>query len=301
MRPRSDFQCCGGWERLAELSRPSIRGIRVYDTSTGKHTIHLADQAPIHLSHDWLGQLLIVYSPKIPKDTEFSLTSFRDYQSRYITAVKHRYQVLKVHDGKVQALETPEILHTILPPDPNVNAFYSNGASLVLIQPSGKNRVVSEVHASGDVAIIKRSASFPSNEETRWVAWLPGTDQYLAIKSSVHQRLHLKWGNKWPWLDGLLRYIDPWLSKKEDVMVVEERDGSYQECLFRQELVGKTTSQFSNLYLLDKSKQPQFTLNCYAVPVAIYSPWWARGAAILPFVVLIWLMLKRRRQHLQMT
>lgn len=283
-------------KELAELFRSSTRGIRVYDTSTGKFTRHYQDTDPIHPTQGWLDNNLVITSYRFPDDAEMSLETLREGAANvnlnhYSHTAQMTSHVLRLGNDGAQMLAVPTILK-----QPN-SSFYSNGRVLVATQLTGAELMVREGEIQGQEVIFKQSARFPGHGDPRWVGWLPGTGQYVALAGSIYYRVHLMLGERWPWLDLVLRSIDPLLSKSGSVVVGEQKDGSVRECRIHQDFVDQAWARFSNLYLIAKSKSGSITLNCYAVPLTIYSPWWGHGAALVPFLVLVivlWIIRHRR-------
>ena len=268
--------------------------------ANGKPSHRLHDPAVIYSASSWGSKNLVTHSIHADESTQLSLTELkegaRDINNNLFShTFRHSCELYRVDDNG---------FHTIRPYrnfDPEPTRLHYHGTSLYASLRLDQHDIYSELDVEKDDLVIKRSISLKRDEQTRsWYRWLPGTDQYLSIQGSFYHRLHLQWDGKWGWLDRVIKWVDPYLSKEGQAVITEERDGQSRECSFQQSPFDDWNVQLTHLYLLQTESMGDVsstrTLNAYQVPLAISSPWWGRTAACLPVVMLLTYALFRRKQ-----
>jgi len=286
-------------QELFDLFRPKEQGLRVYDMANGKPSHRLHDPAVIYSASSWGSKNLVTHSIHADESTQLSLTELkegaRDINNNLFShTFRHSCELYRVDDNG---------FHTIRPYrnfDPEPTRLHYHGTSLYASLRLDQHDFYSELDVEKDDLVIKRSISLKRDEQTRsWYRWLPGTDQYLSIQGSFYHRLHLQWDGKWGWLDRVIKWVDPYLSKEGQAVITEERDGQSRECSFQQSPFDDWNVQLTHLYLLQTESMGDVsstrTLNAYQVPLAISSPWWGRTAACLPVVLFLVYVMSIRR------
>ncbi len=278
-------------QELFNFFRTKEQGLRAYDTADGRLSHRLHDPAASYYSSIWGGKYLITDSIHAEESTQLSLTELKEgakdrNRNLFSRTFQHSCELYRVDDNGFHPIRLSWQF------DPLPNNLYYHGASLNALQKLDQHDIYHELDVLNDELVIKRRLSHKRDEQTKsWYRWLPGTDQYISIKGSLYHRLHLQWDRKWDWLDRVIKWIDPYLSKEEQVVITEERGSQSRECSFQQTTFDDWTVQLTHLYLLQTDTigdvSSTRTLNAYQVPLAIPSPWWCRGAACLPVALLL--------------
>ncbi|MFT3880502.1 MAG: hypothetical protein QM703_12670 [Gemmatales bacterium] len=276
---------------LFQLFRPEQQGLLAYSTATGCRSHRLHDPA-IQYSHiNWRGSALILHKIQADEKIHLSMAEIREgardrNQNLFSRTFRGSPEVYQVDQNGFHSVRLPSQFEPF-----SVNLYY-HGTMINALQKFEHQHVFHELNLDRGELAISRSFSIDPKERTeRWLQWMPGTDQYLSLQGSLHHRIHLHLAGKWPWLDTVLNWIDPFLSKEGHLVVIEERDGWTRECSFQQVIFDDWNVQFSRLYLLESTSSGDAPttkrLNAYQVPIKIPSAWWSRLAAFAPVVLLV--------------
>jgi len=290
-------------QELLDLFRPKEQGLRVYDTADGRLSHRLHDPSASFYSSNWSGKYLITDSIHAEERTQLSLTELKEgakdrNRNLFSHTFKHSCELYRVDDNG---------FHPIRPCrhfEPGPTRLYYHGTTLNASLRLDQHDNYYELDVEKDELVIKRRLSLQRDEQSKsWYRWMPGTGQYISIKGSFYNRLNHQWDGKWTWLNRVIKWFDPYLSKEGQAVITEERGGQSRECSFQQSPFDDWNVRLTHLYLLQTDNMGDVssarTLNAYQVPVAIPSPWWSRGAACLPMVLLLMYLQSRRRLIIQ--
>lgn len=286
-------------KELYDLYRSDARGMQVYDTSSGRCLHHYQDEYVPYVSWGWRGSYLItgvVNSNHITE--ELALTDLLRSDIEWIPSSLDRLKpfpryVYQINEKGIQPVKMTTALR-----DTGVQfAFvgkifqgsirtWNSGISYLLGIDDDRLNLLQQLHFSESNSSI-RQTSF---------AWLPGWHgQYITSSTNSWLKYISSWKYKWKWFERLYDKLEEQSWIKHSVTTV--CDATRQQA-FSHAVVADSPQSFSMLFLhkfrmQDVTTVIGSTLQAYELPMQINSPWWARMAAMLPWLWLVFILFRR--------
>lgn len=300
---RSNFQ----GEELFNLFRSESKAILAYETATGKLRNRYQDEKAHQSIGGWQDNCFVTMSFQASPDKVLTLqeintgaanTNLNLFSHSFI----YGYHVFRIDADGPHELRWP----TGFPPAgvPWSLSHQKLLTSYPLLRGyTLRDRLHYALKIEGDQITILRSAKVSENAINGWNSWLGKAAQYSLWRSSLWARIQLRWQNQWPWLDYLLNKVSPYLKMSMDFVVVDDDSGTVREHSFQQTVCVGSYFEFSHLFLYENEEAEKeggsVTLNCYQLPMRLSSPWWGRGAACVPMVLLLMYLMSRQRMIIQ--
>lgn len=285
---------------LYELFRADARGMQIFDTSTGACLHHCQDEYVPYVSWGWRGSYLItgvVNSNHITE--ELTLT---DLLRRDIEWIPSRVDLLKPFQRCVYRIDEHGIQPVNMTTDYRNSGvqFAFHGGIFQGLLRTWKTDIYSHLRIDQDQLIVLNEIQFPRSPSTPGCPWLPvlSGQQYVTSGSNALLYYLKSWRYKWRWLERIYDYLEkhPWFNQPEITVFDASRQQSFIETY-----IASQPQSFSMLFLRKLRMQDVniihgSTLRAYELPMHIPSPWWARVAALIPWLWLIRIRFRSSRQ-----
>ncbi|MBL8822018.1 MAG: hypothetical protein JNJ77_05470 [Planctomycetia bacterium] len=289
-------------KELYDLYRSEARGMQVYDTSSGRCLHHYQDEYVPYVSWGWRGSYLITGVVNTNHITEeLTLT---DLLRRDIEWIPTRVDLLKPFQRYVYRIN-----EQCIQPVKMTTAFRDTGVQFAFVGKifhgsirtwnSGISYLlgIDEDHLN----LLQQLHFSESNSSIRYTsfAWLPGWHgQYITSSTNSWLKYISSWKYKWKWFERLYDKLEEQSWIKHSVTTV--CDATRQQP-FSYAVVATAPQCFSMLFLhkfrmQDVKTVLGSTLHSYELPMHIHSPWWARVAALIPWLWLIWIRFRSSHQ-----
>lgn len=298
---RTSFQ----GDELLSLFRSDSKGILIFNTATGKLEYQYHDGAIHSAFAGWHGACFATMSDQAIPEKRLSLKEIEDaatarnFNLAWET-LAHRCSSFRLsHDG-IHALNWSNAI-----PHDRSQWFFGDGHD----QFNGVCSLTDHsnyftLKEDGDRLSALRTANVAADQTRRWAGWLGNTKQYLMNQPNQYMQWFKKSEGKWAWLDSLIKLVKPHIRLVNDVVVVDENAGRPLQHPFPMYPCIIFPNPSTHFYLFDlvmKDDEVEHgTLHAYPLPLRLFSPWWGRIVACVPFVMLVVYVIGRKHSVIRM-
>jgi hypothetical protein len=275
-------------DELTQLVRRSPAGAMVYDTETGRLVHQFPVGKALHYWMNWYGSTLLLEQLQ-PKAMYDKVEEFPGW----------RHPINEAYDfasGLAVPVELPLPLRksTIVPKE-------INGLLLVSIPSDDRSQLhdYMTLQRQGNALVIRdqwlrRRTS--GGIDSLWVSdccretWMT-RDPKPSLMQTLLEKLP-----QWDWLD---KWLDRLFHAHSLAVMIPS--GQHEASLIRRRMLAQSDLLRRHIYLIDQpwheSGRTYGQLECYRVPVVVYSSWWGRVVGLV-VVLLVWLIMTRRARRL---
>ncbi len=275
---------------LFKLYQSAPSGLLVYDTTTGKQRHRLTITGKGIPGVYWAGELLCAYVCGLPKGFSQTLKEINEAVKK---AGNNSDPYVEL-DREYFLVNAESLTRIACPKGCEESLCYLRMINGTLTLFDQGNHLIHEVVLQGDHLVIQHSLAYFDGFDELNFWWVRGSGQRVSSSKVPRPEIKLlrEWAERWPFLTTFADWLEG--DTKPTLSIQGPQYETTLSLKPYQEVWNLRVNDFSQLYLWGyATRQPEpkdYTLQAYALPIKLHSPWWGRSLGLFVFFLTLFLL-----------